>query len=126
MGAHSRGMSRNPLHCDAKPENRAGGCAVRASAAISHIPAGNRRTTVCYGAHLGVHMSDELDKLGVEATEVRRDSAGRNVVIAVIGLVLVVAALIPLTYAAIWVGSVVYAGVVSFLTGGPAPEAPVT
>jgi len=71
-------------------------------------------------------MSDELDKLGVEATEVRRDSAGRNVVIAVIGLVLVVAALIPLTYAAIWVGSVVYAGVVSFLTGGPAPEAPVT
>lgn len=67
-------------------------------------------------------MSDEFDSLGVEATEVRRDSAGRNVVIAVIGLVLVVAALIPLTYGAIWVGSVVYAGIVSFLTGGPAPE----
>lgn len=67
-------------------------------------------------------MSDELDSLGVEATEVRRDSAGRNVVIAVIGLVLVVAALIPLTYGAIWLGSIVYAGVVSFLTGGPAPE----
>ncbi|GAA4375821.1 hypothetical protein [Agromyces bauzanensis] len=69
-------------------------------------------------------MSDELDSLGVEATEVR-DSAGRNVVIAVIGLVLVVAALVPLAYGAIWVGSIVYAGVVSLLTGGPAPEAPV-
>lgn len=67
-------------------------------------------------------MSDELDSLGVEATEVRSDSTGRNVVIAVIGLVLVIAALVPLTYGAIWVGSIVYAGVVSFLTGGPAPE----
>jgi len=71
-------------------------------------------------------MPDDLDSLGVEATEVRRDSPGRNVTIAVIGLVLVVAALIPLTYGAIWVGSMVYAGVVSFLTGGPAPEPPVT
>lgn len=71
-------------------------------------------------------MSDEFDSLGVEAREVRRDSAGRNVVIAVIGLVLVIAALIPLTYGAIWVGSIVYAGVVSFLTGGPAPEPAVT
>ena len=70
-------------------------------------------------------MSEELDSLGVEETEVRRDSAGRNVVIAVVGLVLLVAALVPLTYGAIWVGSVVYAGVVSFLTGGPAPETPV-
>ena len=71
-------------------------------------------------------MSDEFDSLGVEASEVRRDSAGRNVVIAVIGLVLVIAALIPLTYGAIWVGSIVYAGVVSVLTGGPAPEPAVT
>ena len=70
-------------------------------------------------------MSDELDQLGVEETDVRRDSAGRNVVIAVIGLVLLVAALIPLTYGAIWVGSVVYAGVVAFVTGGPAPEPPL-
>lgn len=76
-------------------------------------------------AALGVQMSDELDSLGVEATEVRHDSAGRNVLIGVIGLVLVVAALIPLTYGAILVGSVVYAGVVSFFTGGPAPEAAV-
>jgi len=73
-----------------------------------------------------VRMSDDLDSLGVEATDVRRDSPGRNVLIAVIGLVLVVAALIPLTYGAIWVGSMVYAGVVSFLTGGPAPETPIT
>jgi hypothetical protein len=69
-------------------------------------------------------MADDLHSLGVEATEVRHDSAGRNVLIAVIGLVLVVAALIPLTYGAIWVGTVVYAGVVSFLTGGQAFQPP--
>jgi hypothetical protein len=62
-------------------------------------------------------MSDGYDSLGVEATEVR-DSAGRNVLIAVIGLVLVVGALIPLTYGAIWVGSLAYAAAVWFLTGG--------
>lgn len=62
-------------------------------------------------------MSDGYDSLGVEATEVR-DSTGRNVLIAVIGLVLVVGALIPLTYGAIWVGSLAYAAVVWFLTGG--------
>jgi hypothetical protein len=74
-------------------------------------------------ADLGVHMSDEFDTLGVEPTEVRPDSAGRNVLIAVIGLVLAVAALIPLTWGAIWIGSIVYAGVVAFFTGGaPAPE----
>jgi hypothetical protein len=74
-------------------------------------------------ADLGVYMSDEYDTLGVEATEVRPDSAGRNVLIAVIGLVLAVAALIPLTWGAIWIGSIVYAGVVAFFTGGAsAPE----
>jgi hypothetical protein len=67
--------------------------------------------------------SDDLDTLGVHAAEVREDSPGRNVAIAVIGLVLVVAALVPLVYGAIWVGSIVYAAVVSFLTGagGEAP-----
>ncbi|WP_448002609.1 hypothetical protein [Agromyces bauzanensis] len=71
-------------------------------------------------------MSEELDSLGVEGVEAIevRDSAGRNVVIAIVGLVLVVAALVPLAYGAIWVGSIVYAGIVSLLTGGPAPEAP--
>ena len=77
-------------------------------------------------ADLGVHMTDELDTLGVEATDVRPDSAGRNVLIAVIGLVLAVAALIPLTWGAIWVGSIVYAGIVAFFSGGPAPEVPTT
>ena len=79
-------------------------------------------TRLLWWADLGVHMSDDLDRLGVEATEVRHDSAGRNVLIAVIGLVLAVAALIPLTWGAIWIGSIVYAGVVAFFTGGPAPE----
>ena len=38
------------------------------------------------------------------------------------------AALLPVVEysGAIWVGSIVYAGVVSFLTGGPAPEPAVT
>jgi hypothetical protein len=71
-------------------------------------------------------MSDEFDRLGVEASDVRRDSPGRNVLIAVVGLVLLVAALIPLTWGAIWVGSIVYAGVVAFFGGGAAPEVPVT
>jgi hypothetical protein len=62
-----------------------------------------------------------IDALGVEAVEVH-DSAARNVVIAVVGLVLVVAALVPLVYGAIWVGSIAYAAVVSFLTGGPGAE----
>jgi hypothetical protein len=66
--------------------------------------------------------SDGLDSLGVEAVEVH-DSAARNVVIAVIGLVLVIAALVPLVYGAIWVGSIVYAAVMSFLTGGPGEPA---
>lgn len=71
---------------------------------------------------LGVHMTNELDTLGVEEHEVRPDSTGRNVLIGVIGLVLVVAALIPLTYGAIWVGSAVYAGVVALVSGGtPVP-----
>ena len=84
-------------------------------------------TRLLWWADLGVHMSDEFDTLGVEATEVRHDSAGRNVLIAVIGLVLAVAALIPLTWGAIWIGSIVYAGVVAFFTGGaPAPEVSAT
>jgi hypothetical protein len=63
--------------------------------------------------------TDDLDSLGMEAVEVR-DSVGRNVAIAVIGLVVVLAALVPLLYGAVWVGSIVYAAVVAFLSGGPA------
>jgi hypothetical protein len=65
-------------------------------------------------------MTDELETLGVEAQEVRPDSPGRNVLIGGIGLVVVIAALVPLTIGAIWVGTWVYAGVVSFV-GGSAP-----
>jgi hypothetical protein len=38
----------------------------------------------------------------------------------VIGLVLVVAALVPLAYGAVWAGSILYAAVLSFLAGGSA------
>jgi len=68
-------------------------------------------------------MSDDLSSLGVEAGDVRPDSAGRNVLIGVIGLVLVIGALIPLTIGAIWVGSFVYASVVSLLNGAPVEPA---
>lgn len=68
-------------------------------------------------------MDDDLNTLGVEAGEVRPDSAGRNVLIGVIGLVLVIGALVPLTIGAFWVGSFVYAGVLSLLNGAPADPA---
>ena len=69
-------------------------------------------------------MTDDLDSLGVEAGDVRPDSTGRNVLISVIGLLLVIGALVPLTIGAIWVGSLIYAGVVSFLDGSPVVPAP--
>ncbi len=68
-------------------------------------------------------MTNDLDTLGVEEHEVGPDSAGRNVLIGVVGLALVIAALIPLSYGAVWVGSAVYAAVVALVTGG-APELP--
>lgn len=67
--------------------------------------------------------SDDLDSLGVHAVEVREFSPGRDLAIAAIGLVLVVAALVPLAYGAVWAGSIVYAAVLSFLTGGPDGQA---
>lgn len=60
---------------------------------------------------------DDLDTLGVEADEVRPDSAGRNVLIAVIGLALVIGALIPLTIGALYVGSFLFASVTAFVDG---------
>jgi hypothetical protein len=69
-------------------------------------------------------MTDDLDSLGVEADDVRPDSTGRNVAIGVIGLLLVIGALVPLTIGAIWVGSLVYAGVVSFVNGSPVVPVP--
>lgn len=69
-------------------------------------------------------MSDDLDSLGVEAGDVRPDSTRRNVLIGVVGLVLVIGALVPLTIGAFWVGSIVYASVVALVTGGPAAPMP--
>ena len=60
---------------------------------------------------------DDLDTLGVEADEVRPDSAGRNVLIAVVGLALVIGALIPLTIGALYVGSFLFASVAAFVDG---------
>ena len=69
-------------------------------------------------------MTDDLDSLGVEAADVRPDSTRRNVLIGVIGLLLVIGGLVPLTIGAFWVGSIVYAGIVSFLGGAPAAAVP--
>ena len=69
-------------------------------------------------------MTDDLDSLGVEAGDVRPESTGRNVLIGVIGLLLVIGGLVPLTIGAIWVGSLVYAGVVSLLNGSPLAPVP--
>ena len=111
------------ISCVADAAGRAVERAARAIRSSCARDAGWPRTPVCYGGPTwGCTCPTNLDTLGVEATEVRHDSAGRNVLIAVIGLVLAVAALIPLTWGAIWIGSIVYAGVVAFFTGGPAPE----
>jgi hypothetical protein len=102
-GRFSGGIMRIPLHC-ARARTLA------------------RRLLVW--AALGVRMTEDLDSLGVEAGDVRPDSTGRNVVIGVIGLLLVIGALVPLTIGAIWVGSLVYAGVVSFVNGSPVVPVP--
>lgn len=69
-------------------------------------------------------MTDDLDTLGVEADEVRPDSAGRNVLIAGIGLALVIGALIPLTIGALYVGSLAWVGIASLLDGSGAITGP--
>ena len=109
MGALERGMGEIPLN------PRCGG----GTEATRNAP---RRLLVW--ATLGVRMTDDLDSLGVEADDVRPDSTGRNVAIGVIGLLLVIGALVPLTIGAIWVGSLVYAGVVSFVNGSPVVPVP--
>ena len=69
-------------------------------------------------------MTDDLDSLGVEAADVRPDSTRRNVLIGVIGLLLVIGGLVPLTIGAFWVGSLIYAGVVSLVNGSPVAPVP--
>jgi len=103
MGRFSGGMMRIPLHC-----------------ARAHTLAAR----LLVWAALGVHMTDDLDSLGVDAGDVRPDSTGRNVVIGVIGLLLVIGALVPLTIGAIWVGSYAYAAVMSLVDGGSIAPSP--
>ena len=69
-------------------------------------------------------MTDDLDTLGIEADEVRPDSAGRNVLIAVVGIAIVIGALIPLTIGALYVGSFAFAGIASFLDGAGSVPVP--
>lgn len=52
--------------------------------------------------------------------EVQPESTPKNIVIAVVGILVVIAALIPITYAALTFGSVLFASVSSFLDGGAA------
>lgn len=54
-------------------------------------------------------MPEDLDAIGVETTDVAPDSTTLNVVIGVVGLIFLVAALIPLTAGALWVGSIAFA-----------------
>ncbi|WP_394554273.1 hypothetical protein ACDF64_06720 [Agromyces sp. MMS24-JH15] len=57
---------------------------------------------------------DEYQELGVEATEVRDENVGRDVAIGVGGILVVIAALIPLAAVAVTVGGVVIASVAAF------------
>jgi hypothetical protein len=52
--------------------------------------------------------------------QVEPESTPKNIVIAVVGILVVIAALIPITYFALTIGSVVFASVSSFLSGGAA------
>ncbi len=51
--------------------------------------------------------------------EVEPESTSKNIVIAVVGILVVIAALIPVTYFALTIGSVVFAGVTSLLNSTP-------
>ena len=97
---------------------------LRATPAVDGADDPRARRRLLGLAALEVGMPDDLDRLGVEADEVRHDSAGRNVLIGVIGLILVIGALIPLAIGAVWVGTFVYAGVVSLLDAAPAALVP--
>ena len=68
------------------------------------------------------HAADGNSELteALAADEVEPDSTPKNIVIAVVGILLVIAALIPITYAALTIGSVVFASLSSMLNGGAA------
>ncbi|RXZ72696.1 hypothetical protein [Agromyces albus] len=66
--------------------------------------------------------SSELDELlggEIEAGDVAPESTPRNIAISVIGVAIIIAALIPISAAALWVGSLVIASTVSFFEAAP-------
>ncbi|MBT2500722.1 hypothetical protein J7E25_16625 [Agromyces sp. ISL-38] len=66
--------------------------------------------------------SSELDELlggEIEAGEVAPESTPRNIAISVIGVAIIIAALIPISAAVLWAGSLVIASAVSFFDGAP-------
>lgn len=70
-------------------------------------------------AERAVGTDDELAE-ALAPDEVEPESTPKNIVIAVVGILVVIAALIPITYAALTIGSVVFASLSSFLNGGAA------
>ncbi|HEY1106363.1 MAG TPA: hypothetical protein VGE78_09455 [Agromyces sp.] len=58
---------------------------------------------------------DGIHELGLETREVRAESTGRNVAIGVGGILLVIAAAIPLTWGVLTVGTAAYALVTGML-----------
>ncbi|MDQ0894576.1 hypothetical protein [Agromyces ramosus] len=71
------------------------------------------------GTEHTVAADDELAE-ALAPDEVEPESTPKNIVIAVVGILVVIAALIPITYAALTIGSVVFASLSSFLSGGAA------
>lgn len=66
--------------------------------------------------------STELhDLLGgeIEAGEVAPESTSRNIAISVVGVAIIIAALIPISAAVLWAGSLVIASAVSFFEAAP-------
>ncbi|MCD5344975.1 hypothetical protein PX701_09460 [Agromyces sp. H3Y2-19a] len=61
--------------------------------------------------------ADGIDEFGLEATEVRAESTGRDIAIGVGGILVVIAAAIPLTWGVLTVGTAAYALVSGMLAG---------
>ena len=58
-----------------------------------------------------------IEELGLTTSEVRPESTGRDIAIGVGGILMVIAAAIPITWGLLTVGTMAYALVSGFLTG---------
>lgn len=75
--------------------------------------------TTARAASVDEPSTDLRELLGgeIEAGEVAPESTPRNIAISVVGVAIIIAALIPISAAVLWAGSLVIASIVSFFDG---------